>query len=84
MTEISLERRIQMLEDRAEIQNLVARYGFVIDDREMDRVAACFTEDGGLAPGTGSSAPAAGKPWSTSSTTAGRCSDRPTTSSTST
>lgn len=48
MTEISLERRIQMLEDRAEIQNLVARYGFVIDDREMDRVAACFTEDGGF------------------------------------
>ena len=40
MSELSLERRIQMLEDRAEIQNLVARYGFLIDDRDMDGVAA--------------------------------------------
>ena len=48
MSEIGLERRIKMLEDRAEIQNLVARYGFLIDDREMDGVAQCFTVDGGF------------------------------------
>jgi uncharacterized protein (TIGR02246 family) len=47
-TGIGLERRIQALEDRAEIQNLVARYGFVVDDRDMDGVADCFTEDGGF------------------------------------
>ncbi len=48
MSELSLERRIQMLEDEAEIRNLVARYGFRIDDRDMDGVADCFTEDGGF------------------------------------
>jgi hypothetical protein len=48
MSSLSLERRIQMLEDRAEIQNLVARYGFLIDDRDMDGVADCFTQDGGF------------------------------------
>jgi uncharacterized protein (TIGR02246 family) len=44
----STERRLQMLEDREAIRNLVARYGFVIDDRDMDGVADCFTEDGGF------------------------------------
>jgi ketosteroid isomerase-like protein len=44
----SIERRLRMLEDREAIRNLVARYGFVIDDRDMDGVADCFTEDGGF------------------------------------
>jgi hypothetical protein len=48
MSDVTVERRIQMLEDRGEIQNLVARYGFLIDDREMEGVAECFTLDGGF------------------------------------
>jgi ketosteroid isomerase-like protein len=44
----SIERRLQMVEDREAIRNLVAHYAFVTDDREMDRVADCFTEDGGF------------------------------------
>ncbi|MFJ9590904.1 nuclear transport factor 2 family protein [Streptomyces acidicola] len=41
-----LEPRIQALEDRAAIQNLAARYGFAVDDRDIDTYADCFTEDG--------------------------------------
>jgi uncharacterized protein (TIGR02246 family) len=48
-----LERRVQALEDRAEIQNLVARYGFAVDDRDMDGVADCFTKDGGFSSAEG-------------------------------
>jgi len=48
MSEVSLERRIQRVEDELEIRNLVARYGFRIDDRDMDGVADCFTQDGGF------------------------------------
>jgi ketosteroid isomerase-like protein len=43
-----LERRLVALEARAEIQNLVARYAFAVDDRDMEAVAACFTEGGGF------------------------------------
>lgn len=44
----SIEERLRALEDRVAIEQLVARYGFVIDDRDMDAIADCFTEDGGF------------------------------------
>lgn len=41
-----LLRRVRRLEDRAEIGDLVARYCFAIDDRDLAVVADCFTTDG--------------------------------------
>jgi len=41
----SLEARIRKLEDRAEIQDLVARYFQVTDDDDLAALADCFTED---------------------------------------
>jgi uncharacterized protein (TIGR02246 family) len=41
----SLEHRIQKLEDRAEIQDLVARYFQVTDDDDHPALADCFTLD---------------------------------------
>ncbi len=41
----TLEQRIQKLEDRAEIQDLVARYFKVTDDDDEQSLADCFTHD---------------------------------------
>lgn len=38
-----LAARIRRLEDRDDIRTLVARYGFVIDDRDMAGIGALFT-----------------------------------------
>jgi ketosteroid isomerase-like protein len=44
----TLEERIQELEDRTAIGELIARYGFRIDDRDIEAVADLFTEDATL------------------------------------
>ncbi|WP_219893482.1 nuclear transport factor 2 family protein [Aquisediminimonas profunda] len=41
----TLEERIKKLEDRAEIQDLVARYFKATDDDDERAVADCFTQD---------------------------------------
>jgi uncharacterized protein (TIGR02246 family) len=41
----SLEDRMRKLEDRAEIQDLVARYFLVTDDDDEPALAECFTRD---------------------------------------
>lgn len=43
---MTLEERIQRLEDRAAIGELLANYCFFIDDRDMENVATLFTPDG--------------------------------------
>jgi hypothetical protein len=40
-----IERRLTRLEARAEIQELVARYCFTIDDRDLEGAARLFTDD---------------------------------------
>jgi ketosteroid isomerase-like protein len=46
MTDIDeLAARIRRLEDREEIKELVARYGFVVDNRDMAGIANCFVDD---------------------------------------
>ncbi len=40
-----LERRIRRLEDRTEIGELIARYGLVMDDRDIAGMPALFTPD---------------------------------------
>ena len=42
---ISLEQRVRRLEDRAELRELVARYGLAIDDRDIDSLTTLFTPD---------------------------------------
>ena len=42
---MDIERRIRRLEDRAEIGELIARYGLVMDDRDIDGMPALFTPD---------------------------------------
>ncbi|GAB4137912.1 MAG: hypothetical protein Tsb0016_03430 [Sphingomonadales bacterium] len=42
---MTLETRIAALEAREEIRNLVARYCFVIDDRDIDGIAALMAPD---------------------------------------
>jgi uncharacterized protein (TIGR02246 family) len=42
---VTLEDRIQKLEDRAEIQDLVARYFKVTDDDDEPALADCFTRN---------------------------------------
>lgn len=51
----ALERKLRRLEDREAIRELVARYGFVIDDRDMEGIGELFhpdarfrSRDGGL------------------------------------
>jgi ketosteroid isomerase-like protein len=39
-------RRIQRLEARAEILELVARYCFAVDGRDVEGIGECFTRDG--------------------------------------
>jgi ketosteroid isomerase-like protein len=41
----SIEQRLRRLEDRAEIEDLVARYFLAADGDDMAGVAACFTDD---------------------------------------
>lgn len=41
-----LERRIRRLEDREAIRQLVARYGLVVDDRDMESLRSMFTKNG--------------------------------------
>lgn len=41
-----LAARVARLEDREEIRALVARYGFVVDDRDIDALGGLFTPDG--------------------------------------
>jgi ketosteroid isomerase-like protein len=40
-----LERRLRRVEDRFEIQELVARYGFAMDDRDVAALPGLFTAD---------------------------------------
>ena len=47
------EDRIQRLEDRQEIQDLPVRYGFAVDEHELEAVKALFTPDGCLRTKTG-------------------------------
>jgi SnoaL-like domain len=42
----STERRLHRLEARFAIRELVARYGFVIDDRDLAGIGDCFTRQG--------------------------------------
>jgi hypothetical protein len=42
----SLERRLARLEHREAIRELVARYGIVIDDRDVEGIGECFCVDG--------------------------------------
>ncbi|KGE04973.1 nuclear transport factor 2 family protein [Pseudohaliea rubra] len=41
----SIETRLQRLEDRIAIEELIARYGLVMDDRDMDAMPGLFTAD---------------------------------------
>ena len=41
----TIEQRIRRLEDRAAIDELIARYGFTIDDRDLPAIADLFTDD---------------------------------------
>ncbi|GJF01287.1 nuclear transport factor 2 family protein [Pseudonocardia sp. D17] len=45
MRDEDLEARIRRLEDRAELGELVARYGRLLDDRDVDGLAALYTAD---------------------------------------
>jgi uncharacterized protein (TIGR02246 family) len=46
MPGISLEQRLQRLEDRFAITDLVADYCSAIDSRDLERFLDCFTSDG--------------------------------------
>ena len=43
---LTLEQRLAKLEAKDEIRELVAHYGIVIDDRDLDGIEALFTRDG--------------------------------------
>lgn len=45
-TDSGLEARLRRLEDRAELAQLIARYGVAVDDRDLGAIAALFTPDG--------------------------------------
>lgn len=46
MSDVSLEERIERLEVRASIEDLVTRYGMLVDNRDLEGVAQLFTTDG--------------------------------------
>ena len=48
-----LERRLRRLEDREEIGELVARYGLVMDNRDVDAIHDLFTPDVEIRSGDG-------------------------------
>ena len=41
----ALRARVQRLEDREEIHELIARYGRAVDDRDWDALRAQYTPD---------------------------------------
>ena len=43
-----LAARVRRLEDREQIRELVGRYGYTIDNRDIDALGECFTKDGVL------------------------------------
>lgn len=43
---IALQKRLRVLEDRAELRELVARYGVAVDDRDIAALEELFTPDG--------------------------------------
>ena len=45
MCDRSLESRVRQLEDRNSIRELVGRYGYVIDNRDIDGLSELFTDD---------------------------------------
>lgn len=49
-----LEARIRRLEDREELRELIARYANAIDDRDFDRVVACFSREASVGRADGS------------------------------
>lgn len=53
MTSRTLEQRIQELEDRTAIGELIARYGLVMDNRDMAAMPALFTADVRIRSGDG-------------------------------
>jgi hypothetical protein len=53
---VSLEARIQALEDRHEVEGLLFRYAAGIRDGDPERVASCFSDDGRLELGIGRTA----------------------------
>jgi ketosteroid isomerase-like protein len=44
-TSVGLEARLRRLEDRIEINDLIARYGLAMDDRDMAAMPGLFTAD---------------------------------------
>ena len=48
MSQPDLATRLRRLEDREAIRELVGRYGYVIDNRDIDGLAEIFCEDGVL------------------------------------
>ncbi len=53
MTDHDLAARVRRLEDKDAIRHLVGRYGYVIDNRDIDGLAELFTEDAVLASNDG-------------------------------
>jgi len=53
MTTPTLEARIRRLEDRTELGELIARYGLVMDNRDMGGMPDLFTEDVSIRSGDG-------------------------------
>ncbi len=53
MTSRTLEQRVQELEDRTAIGELIARYGLVMDNRDMAAMPALFTADVRIRSGDG-------------------------------
>ncbi len=49
----SFEERLRKLEDREAIRSLVARYGLLVDARDIEQVALLFTRDGRFASADG-------------------------------
>ena len=46
MSDADLETRVRRLEDRVAIRDLVARYGFTVDDRDIQALARLFARHG--------------------------------------
>jgi ketosteroid isomerase-like protein len=48
MSEAGIEARLRRIEDKADIEDLVVLYGFVMDERDLAGVRRLFTEDATL------------------------------------
>jgi len=46
MAALTLEERVERIEAKSEIADLVTRYGMAVDDRDIEAVAELFTVDG--------------------------------------